>query len=297
MGNPSAASKMNIWVICIVVLCCVLVLLALRWQWKRWKEEKRRKERARAEQKRRREVIEQFSQKIHKVEALNHQYEFLPVPEIVFINRVCQSKAEYDRVEFRALLRNAMIEREEKYRALIADTERNIQDNNRYLAEIKNIQEKSDEIDQINYSTYPFFYELEKVMIQSIQKKPTTAVSVQIQKSYISPQGRNSYSNTEMFSFQEVVSCFQEAQTVLKNRQTREYQRKIMTDSLRYDVMKRDGFRCVLCGASAKEGAKLHVDHIIPVSRGGKTEMQNLRTLCEHCNFGKRDKYDPYGPN
>jgi len=69
-------------------------------------------------------------------------------------------------------------------------------------------------------------------------------------------------------------------------------QRRLMTDSLRYDVMQRDGFRCKLCGATADDGYKLHVDHIIPVSKGGKTEISNLRTLCERCNMGKRDKIE-----
>lgn len=70
-------------------------------------------------------------------------------------------------------------------------------------------------------------------------------------------------------------------------------QRRLMTDSLRYDVMQRDGFRCVLCGATAKEdGVKLHVDHITPISKGGKTEMANLRTLCERCNLGKGSKIE-----
>lgn len=71
-------------------------------------------------------------------------------------------------------------------------------------------------------------------------------------------------------------------------------QRRLMTDSLRYDVMHRDGFRCVLCGASPKTDPNivLHVDHILPLSKGGKTEMSNLRTLCERCNLGKRDKIE-----
>ena len=71
-------------------------------------------------------------------------------------------------------------------------------------------------------------------------------------------------------------------------------QRRLMTDSLRYDVMHRDGFRCVLCGASPKTDPNivLHVDHIIPLAKGGKTEMSNLRTLCERCNLGKRDKIE-----
>ena len=70
-----------------------------------------------------------------------------------------------------------------------------------------------------------------------------------------------------------------------------------MTASLRYNVMKRDGFRCVICGRTADDGVKLHIDHIKPIAKGGKTEIENLRTLCDICNHGKQDKYDPAGPN
>jgi len=69
-------------------------------------------------------------------------------------------------------------------------------------------------------------------------------------------------------------------------------QRRLMSDSLRYEVLRRDGFRCQICGATANDGVKLHVDHIFPVSKGGKTELSNLRTLCERCNMGKRDKIE-----
>lgn len=69
-------------------------------------------------------------------------------------------------------------------------------------------------------------------------------------------------------------------------------ERKKMTASLRYEILKRDGFRCQICGRSADDGIVLHVDHIIPVSKGGKTEPDNLRTLCQDCNLGKRDKLE-----
>jgi hypothetical protein len=63
---------------------------------------------------------------------------------------------------------------------------------------------------------------------------------------------------------------------------------------LRYEVLKRDRFRCVLCGASPAThlGCVLHVDHIIPWSKGGKTIAENLRSLCETCNLGKSAKLD-----
>jgi 5-methylcytosine-specific restriction endonuclease McrA len=62
-----------------------------------------------------------------------------------------------------------------------------------------------------------------------------------------------------------------------------------VTNGLRYDVLKRDGFHCQACGATGKT-SELEVDHITPVSKGGKTEMKNLQTLCFECNSGKGDK-------
>ena len=61
---------------------------------------------------------------------------------------------------------------------------------------------------------------------------------------------------------------------------------------LRYSVLKRDSFRCVICGRSPAThlGVVLHVDHIIPWARGGKTVVDNLRSLCLQCNLGKGSK-------
>ena len=57
-------------------------------------------------------------------------------------------------------------------------------------------------------------------------------------------------------------------------------------------MLKRDNFQCQICGSSAQDGVKLHVDHIVPVSKGGKTILSNLRTLCDRCNMGKSDKLE-----
>jgi len=61
----------------------------------------------------------------------------------------------------------------------------------------------------------------------------------------------------------------------------------------RYLVLKRDGYRCVMCGATATEGAKLQVDHVLPKSKGGKAVLNNLQTLCDRCNRGKGADLSP----
>ncbi len=56
-------------------------------------------------------------------------------------------------------------------------------------------------------------------------------------------------------------------------------------------VYRKNNFSCVACGRSpvTHPGTVLHVDHINPWSKGGETTMDNLQTLCSHCNLGKSD--------
>ncbi len=58
---------------------------------------------------------------------------------------------------------------------------------------------------------------------------------------------------------------------------------------LRFKVLKRDNFKCVYCGKSPANNSnvELHVDHIVPWSKGGETVIENLQTLCSKCNLGK----------
>lgn len=63
-------------------------------------------------------------------------------------------------------------------------------------------------------------------------------------------------------------------------------QRARITKKIRFAVMKRDNFTCQYCGAHG-EGVVLEVDHIIPISKGGTSDMDNLITACFDCNRGK----------
>ena len=62
-----------------------------------------------------------------------------------------------------------------------------------------------------------------------------------------------------------------------------------MSKKLRFEVFKRDGFKCMYCGAEAPQ-AVLHVDHIRPVSKGGTNDLLNLVSSCDGCNLGKSDR-------
>ncbi len=67
--------------------------------------------------------------------------------------------------------------------------------------------------------------------------------------------------------------------------------RKAVPARLRYETLKKHNHQCQSCGATVEDGAKLEVDHIVPVSKGGTNEPENLQVLCKTCNIGKSDKY------
>ena len=80
------------------------------------------------------------------------------------------------------------------------------------------------------------------------------------------------------------------AQTPSVKRRTR----REISDRQRFRILVRDGFRCKACGASPliQPGVELHVDHILPWSKGGETTDDNLESKCKQCNLGKGNAFN-----
>lgn len=74
-----------------------------------------------------------------------------------------------------------------------------------------------------------------------------------------------------------------------KKSATKPKKSRYISSTVRFAILNRDNYRCVACGANAKE-TKLQIDHIIPVSKGGSNNLENLQTLCVDCNRGKSDR-------
>ncbi|OYQ39552.1 homing endonuclease associated repeat-containing protein [Flavobacterium aurantiibacter] len=84
-----------------------------------------------------------------------------------------------------------------------------------------------------------------------------------------------------------------EHKIVTKTERIKQINRRDIPLGLRYKVLSRDRFRCVKCGSSPALdlACKLHLDHIIPFSKGGLTTLENLQTTCSSCNLGKGNRY------
>ena len=56
--------------------------------------------------------------------------------------------------------------------------------------------------------------------------------------------------------------------------------------NLRRRIIERDGYYCVYCDEDLHD-AEIHMDHVIPESKGGPTTYDNLQVTCRKCNLAK----------
>lgn len=70
-------------------------------------------------------------------------------------------------------------------------------------------------------------------------------------------------------------------------------ERGMVSNKMRFSIYKRDGNRCCNCGRSGRF-VNLEIDHIKPISKGGKSTYDNLQTLCHECNQRKGDTYNTH---
>ena len=130
-----------------------------------------------------------------------------------------------------------------------------------------------------------------------IKKMP---VPVLKQHNILTVEGQLVRLNVGKLNFKERTQlkalCDQKIQEFLEKRGLATWDYRLLSldpvpDTIRFEVLRRAGGKCELCGCSAKE-RPLHVDHIIPRSKRGLNDIENLQALCEKCNLAKGNHDD-----
>ena len=175
-------------------------------------------------------------------------------------------------------------------REYILEAYRNKFKYDKYIEEYNNINKRTDTslINKIGFDENKF-YRIEKRILEK-EKTSDKVYNISVCVSIKYETKKTRYTKDRVIGYQQLCDLYMQWRNGKKYAETSKRERKYMNDKLRYDVLKRDNFTCQKCGMTAKDGAKLHVDHIIPVSKGGKTTMSNLQTLCDRCNIGKGTK-------
>ena len=68
-----------------------------------------------------------------------------------------------------------------------------------------------------------------------------------------------------------------------------ELEKKLRDEAFEKSKNRKGEYRCALCGMTSRSRAQFHVDHIRPLSKGGKSIAGNLQILCHRCNGKKGD--------
>ena len=241
--------------------------------------------------------VESSSLKIQELKELNKQIGFNNIKEVICIKKHYDNKSNYNKIEPAYLMSAELRNNMEHYAKYIHLLQENRDKEIVYARNVDLVFSKQHNIDYVSLDISEANYvKREARIFNKLVLHPSTDCRFEVVMSYSSPKGKVNLSKSSVFNFDQLVVSFNSISRSYLDRKTYSNLAKVergeVSDSLRYDVLNRDGFRCVVCGASSNEGARLHVDHIIPIAKGGKSEIGNLRTLCERCNMGKSDKIE-----
>lgn len=239
-------------------------------------------------------IIKKNSDSVKRILQINEKYNFIKdIKKRIKITESYNSRKKLRKVNIHSRIIYALYNNEKgcmDNRIKVIDNRKKYEE---YLNDCKEIindlkQIKNNNVFQIIKN------KIEILVCKDTMLRPVLNFILKYYAYYESPKGRNFYSISKKYNFNELEEIYNfYQQEVEKEKLRREFifiERSKVSDSLRYDVLKRDNFKCVICGATTKDGVKLHIDHIKPVSKGGKTILSNLQTLCERCNMGKSDK-------
>lgn len=281
-----------------VIFITIVIIITIFSAYNNHKEEKRKEL-----QRQKLEFVKSQSICIQSVKKLNSNQKFVKFDAHQRFKRYCNSKPQLDNFNIDNHMLLQIEDSPDYFSNMIKATKSNRQKYLQYeqqYSDILNNRFKRYDYAKITANSIideDEFKTMELSECQNIKLNPNKDFTIELIVCYTSPRGRNSYSKTFKFNFNDIKHYLDEFNKIQQNRESALYQRQLMTPKMRYNIMKRDGFKCVICGRSQNDGAKLHVDHIKPVSKGGKTVESNLRTLCDMCNLGKSDAYDAYGIN
>ena len=237
-----------------------------------------------------------------ELKKLNHKYKssFQSFDKKINIRFSCRSLQQYRNNCNKTSIINYMCgrvrENEEAWKELYDKANHNKNVYEDYLDEYEELsyQYGGDSYQEIRKKTFLLsekqYLKFEVKYCKKKLLKPQITLNIIVKISYTSPAGRNRYETQYQLKNESIDEIFARIEDRKISERSIDYQRALMTSGKRYDILRRDHYRCQICGRRQSDGAKLEVDHIIPVSKGGKTVDENLQTLCHECNQGKKAK-------
>ena len=241
--------------------------------------------------------VEKYSAKIKAIREINSRYTFFDVERIRLSNSYDNENFYLD-ISPKDYLTYQLVYDKKRVLADIAAIDKNNENFAKYSEEISNIRDLDGyEAEKIPRSKKKL-EKTESQLFDDLLLKPKLSFSINVVLVLTNINGDYKESISRTFNKETVLDLIDE----LNNKRGDFYQnsqiwesicrveRGKVSNKMRFAVYKRDGNRCRRCGSRYD----LEVDHIFPISKGGKSNFDNLQTLCHDCNLEKSNTVE-YG--
>ena len=247
----------------------------------------------------RKKFVLQHSKALQQLDTINKSYRF---NNVVFydLSNSYDNEKFYDNISPEDYLIYKLVDIQEKFIKQIRDAKGNRMMFEKYKEEIaEKCKLGQFDVDDLPGSRAKLL-KIEKDLFESKLQTPATNYSVSVYLKLTNINGVYQDSKGERFSMSEICELIDRVNDrsgdFFNDRDIWDaicrVERGKVTNRMRFAIYERDGWRCRKCG---RQTDNLEIDHIIPISKGGKTTMDNLQTLCARCNKEKGSNTERYG--
>lgn len=229
-----------------------------------------------------------------KLREVNDKYHFFDLVNYDMSNTY-DNQDFYNDISCRDYLTYQLQFKKKEISEQIFKAEKNRENYRKYRDEIKSINEIGAFRDDTGKLNKEKLIKTEKKICNKTALSPSLDYSVKVTLYCSKINGRKYEGKSQIFSSDDILFIISKGiddkiGQFYKNKDVWDaicrVERGKVSNAMRFSIYKRDGYRCRMCGISDRF-ANLEVDHIIPISKGGKSTYDNLQTLCHRCNVQK----------
>lgn len=218
------------------------------------------------------------------VEEVNRGYEFYDVDEEIRLEYSLESLEEFRGTSLDKLFMSTVREKVPQFEEVFSWAQSNAIQFAAYKEELKTIPDWTEKDDDCGRRTFFRLYKHyeQKLVNAAVLGTPVTEATFIAVKQYVPHKGKP-MEESKTYSMAEAKEFVRLAKAHEREHQQRENERRQASSQIKYEVLQRDGFRCVVCGMTPEQGAKLHIQAVKPLPKHERPSADCFRTVCEDC--------------
>lgn len=288
----------SLLVVALLSLICILFVRKI----KATDKDKKRKIIGKRQNRKYVDFVNEHSLAIRAIKELNSKYQFIPIYPLIYKN-CYDSTVNFENVSCKDYLIYQFHLDTLGVRRIIKNRNNNISKEIDYKSKVDLTKDKLGNFDvSIEDLNEEKLRNIESIVFNDLIEKANIDFYAEVHLYLMRGRiHRDVDEKKELFDLNEIIDVLKsiDSSKVIDGRRfySREVWKSIerverakVSNELRQEIFERDGYTCVNCGSTEKES--LEINHIMPISKGGKTEPSNLQTLCHDCNIRKGNNID-----